>query len=134
MRKTAKGMTSAALAGAALLALTGTAHASLDAPYIGSGYSTNTHAVWCVQHDINYYLTHGAHVTNKIAALAEDGVWGAKTEAGVRWFQGQLSETPDGVVGALTGSDLLMEGDPYYNGSPTAPGYCDQYIPGIWAP
>lgn len=116
--------------GVTIAGTTTTASANVNAPWIGYGYSTNTHAVWCVQHDINYFSTHNAG-SSAIPVISEDGIWGPQTYNAVRWYQNERfgPSTVDGIVGPLTGGDLLVEGDPYYNGAWPANGYCSTYLP-----
>ncbi|MFF9646231.1 peptidoglycan-binding domain-containing protein [Kitasatospora aureofaciens] len=120
-----------AVAGSALLGLSGTASAAQGAPYIGDGYPNNSQAVWCVQHNINHFLG----ITTKTdhpAPLAEDGLWGPKTKAAVEWIQedayvdGQKLQV-DGIVGPLTGDMIMGEGYQYGNGEQDSP--CWPYIP-----
>jgi hypothetical protein len=113
------------------LAAAGPAAADSNSPWIGSGYSTNTHAVWCVQHDINYRLKNDFPDGPPIPLLAEDGQWGTQTYNGVRWYQTYMlgAQYADGVVGPKTGTDLFLYGDPYYNGAYPFFGYCYQYLP-----
>ncbi|MEV7596361.1 hypothetical protein AB0O91_03120 [Kitasatospora sp. NPDC089797] len=125
-----------AAAGAALLGLAGTASASQSAPTLGDGYANNTHAVWCVQHNLNYFLN-TTHLSDHPAQLAEDGAWGPQTKAAVQWLQAHTflsgrSLLPDGYVGQLTGNAIISDGDPYYVGSSDA--YCWQYIPTTYGP
>lgn len=116
----------AAAAGLALAVGTGTAQASTGSPYVGYGYTNNTHAVWCVQ-----------HLANDIAdfydrpKISEDGVFGPATYNQVKFVQAKLGPyvsgglAVDGVVGPGTGYLLLTEGDDYYGNT----GYCLGYVP-----
>ncbi|MBT2470251.1 hypothetical protein J7E97_20825 [Streptomyces sp. ISL-66] len=107
----------------------GSASASTTAPYIGNGYTNNTHAVWCVQHMINYAIDRGRYWG--VAKVAEDGVWGPKTRQAVVGVQNGTggSLNPDGIVGPKTGDMLMFEGDPYYSGRSAGDGYCHTYLP-----
>ncbi|MBD0692399.1 peptidoglycan-binding domain-containing protein [Streptomyces sp. CBMA123] len=135
-RNYGRGVVAAAMAGAALLGLSGTAGASPSAPTLGDGYADNTHAVWCVQHNLNHFL----NTTNQAdhpAPVAEDGIWGPQTKSAVQWLQSHTflsgrSLLPDGFVGPLTGNAIISDGDPYYVGSYDA--YCWQYIPTTYGP
>ncbi|MFB7905703.1 peptidoglycan-binding protein [Kitasatospora sp. NPDC056076] len=125
-----------ALAGSALLGLSGTAGAAPGAPFIGDGYANNTHAVWCVQHNLNYFLNRTTQA-DRPAPLAEDGLWGPQTKSAVQWLQAHTfisgrSLLQDGYVGQLTGNAIISDGDPYYVGSYDA--YCWQYIPTTYGP
>jgi hypothetical protein len=130
----AKAATATAVAGAALLTLAGPASASPSAPSLGDGYDNNTHAVWCVQHNLNDFLNRA--VSAHPAPVAEDGTLGPQTKAGVEWLQsgtmldGQRLQV-DGIVGPLTGDAIVANGDPYYIGWG---GYCWQYIPTTYGP
>ncbi|MFI0941279.1 peptidoglycan-binding protein [Streptomyces sp. NPDC021020] len=114
----------ATAAGLALAVGMGTAQASTSSPYVGYGYTNNTHAVWCVQHLANDIARTHDHPT-----IAEDGVFGPATYNMVRWIQGSALSfeglTVDGVVGKATGYELLYWGDSYYGGN----GYCMGYVP-----
>ncbi|WP_377272380.1 peptidoglycan-binding protein [Peterkaempfera sp. SMS 1(5)a] len=132
--KTIRSIGILALVGACGLGLAGNASASGGAAYIGSGHSTDAHAVWCVQHDFDYAVTHWGFRYPAPATIAEDGLWGQRTESAVEWLQYAMGDQQDGIVGPQTGADLLTMGDPYYNGTPGAPGYCYQYIPGDFLP
>ncbi|MFB7905704.1 peptidoglycan-binding protein [Kitasatospora sp. NPDC056076] len=126
----------AALAGSALLGLSGTASAAQGAPYIGDGYPNSHQAVWCVQHNLNRFIDITTKA-NRPARLDEDGYWGPKTKAAVQWMQtdamvgGQWLQS-DGIVGPLTGSLIVGYGYPDSIGSPSAP--CWQYIPTVEGP
>ncbi|MFF2149515.1 peptidoglycan-binding protein [Kitasatospora sp. NPDC058190] len=128
--------TATAVAGAALLTLAGPASASPSAPNIGDGYANNGAAVWCVQHNINHFLSITSD-PNHPALIAEDSIWGPQTKAAVEWVQsnayvdGQKLQV-DGYVGPLTGDMIIGDGDPYYVGSYNA--YCWQYIPTTYGP
>lgn len=120
------------VAAATVLAATvlgGTANASTSAPYIGNGYTNNTHAVWCVQRMINHAIDRGRYWG--VAKVAEDGAWGPKTRQAVVDVQkgtgGGLKA--DGIVGPQTGDMLMFEGDPYYSGGGAGNGYCHTYLP-----
>ncbi|MFE1229571.1 peptidoglycan-binding protein [Streptomyces sp. NPDC058745] len=117
--------TSAALLGATLTG--GTASAATTSPYIGDGYSNNTHAVWCVQRLINYAIDRGYYYG--LAKVAEDGKWGPKTKGAVIFAQRSNGFPADGIVGPQTGDQLMMDGDPYYTGGGAGDGYCHTYIP-----
>jgi hypothetical protein len=137
-KKIAKRITIAAAAsGLALLTSVGTANADPNAPWIGDGYSNNTHAVWCVQHSINYYRNNTFfkyyNALDAIAPIAEDGAWGPQTRDAVKWFQQYNNEATDGIVGPSTGTELLWWGDPSYNGTSNSNvGYCYWYLPGAF--
>jgi peptidoglycan hydrolase-like protein with peptidoglycan-binding domain len=121
------GVAAAALSAVALAAGGGTAQASTTAPTIGDGYANNTHAVWCIQRSLNWAGKHGVY---GVPVVDEDGIWGPATKNAVLTYQvrrGILSV--DGLVGKDTGTDLFWYGDPTYNGTYEAPGYCYQYIP-----
>ncbi|WP_052441634.1 peptidoglycan-binding domain-containing protein [Streptacidiphilus anmyonensis] len=110
--KTTGVIAAAALAGSALVALAGTASASPSAPWIGYGQSNTYNGVRCVQQELNYWI--GRNTATKPAPygyLSVDGSFGPKTDATVRWFQGQLNDSQDGIVGPQTGSQLLLNGD-----------------------
>ncbi|MEV7596362.1 peptidoglycan-binding domain-containing protein [Kitasatospora sp. NPDC089797] len=132
----ARAATATAVAGAALLALSGTASASQSAPYIGDGYANNSQAVWCVQHNINHFIDITTK-TDRPARLDEDGLWGPKTKAAVQWIQedayvgGQKLQT-DGIVGPLTGDMIVGEGYPDSVGTYNSP--CWAYIPTNYGP
>ncbi|MEV4739426.1 peptidoglycan-binding domain-containing protein [Streptomyces sp. NPDC049555] len=108
---------------AALVAggLGGTANAAEGAGYVGYGHTTSGSAVWCVQHQVN-------SIAAKVgrAQVAEDGKWGPRTDAQVRWYQSWVGLDSDGVVGPRTGDYLLAYGDQYYGG---LNGYCTSLIP-----
>ncbi|WP_052397710.1 peptidoglycan-binding domain-containing protein [Streptomyces sp. NRRL F-5123] len=116
----------ATAAGLALAVGTGTAQASTSSPYVGYGYTNNTHAVWCVQHLANDIADTLGH-----PKIGEDGVFGPATYNQVRWVQAELGPyvsgglTVDGVVGPGTGYVLLTNGDDYYGNT----GYCLGYVP-----
>ncbi|MCC0095396.1 peptidoglycan-binding protein [Streptomyces flavotricini] len=129
----------AALAAAAaltVLSLSGTAQARQGAPYIGYGKTNNTHAVWCVQHQLNYAFAHnwtgrpGSH-----GQISEDGRFGPQTEEAIRFFQSVMfvPKDVDGIVGPDTGYALLWYGDPYYgyDDKVTHAGYCNEYLPSV---
>jgi hypothetical protein len=132
----ARAATATAVAGASLFTLAGPASASPSAPSLGDGYDNNTHAVWCVQHNMNAYLKVSTDAGHP-APVGEDGIWGPQTKAAVQWFQarsimdGQKLQV-DGIVGPLTGDAIVLAGDPYYVGSYDA--YCWQYIPTTYGP
>jgi peptidoglycan hydrolase-like protein with peptidoglycan-binding domain len=135
MKKSSARLGVAAVVSAFVLAMGGgTAQASTTAPTIGDGRANNGPAVWCVQHSLNWART-GPVTWNNPAwpEISEDGVWGPATKAAVVAFQknygGYLAV--DGYVGQQTGEMLLAAGDPYYNGVPSAPGYCRQYVPSL---
>ncbi|MFI6641816.1 peptidoglycan-binding protein [Streptomyces sp. NPDC050504] len=130
--KLAKGAAAFALAGAALLGTAGTASANPSAPNIGYGRVTSGPAVWCVQHDLNWYIKNAGYPSDPpYGTIPEDGVWGPKTEATVRWYQRRWNSIDDGVVGPWTGHLLLAYTDDYYNGTYSGgPGYCWKYLPG----
>ncbi|MGW5349519.1 peptidoglycan-binding domain-containing protein [Streptomyces sp. NPDC004031] len=110
----------ATAAGLALAVGMGTAQASTSSPYVGYGYTNNTHAVWCVQH-----LANDVAKTYGGPTITEDGVFGPATYNEIRWFQGFVWLPVDGVVGKATGYALLDWGDRYYGGN----GYCMGYVP-----
>lgn len=120
----------------ALVGTAGSASANPNAPYIGSGYVTSGAGVWCVQHSINYFITHGyvqdfaPNGAPGHGTISEDSTWGPQTADAVRWIQGLWHFSQDAVVGPDTGTTLIWWGDPYYNGQPGALGYCWNYIPG----
>ncbi|MFF2149516.1 peptidoglycan-binding protein [Kitasatospora sp. NPDC058190] len=116
-----RGMVAVAMAGAALLGLSGTASASDTAGYIGDNQPNDTHGVWCVQHLINDVARQ-----NNRATVDEDGVWGPQTKDQVQWFQNFVHVSPDGIVGPFTGDNILYHGDQYYGGKS---GYCFTYVP-----
>ncbi|MFI9362998.1 peptidoglycan-binding protein [Kitasatospora sp. NPDC053057] len=132
----ARAVTATAVAGAAIFALAEPASAGPSAPTLGDGYADNTHAVWCVQHNINHFLSITT-ISDHPVLLAEDGIWGPETKAAVEWLQssayvdGQKLQV-DGIVGPLTGDMIVGDGDPYYVGSYDA--YCWQYIPTTYGP
>ncbi|MEU6864832.1 peptidoglycan-binding domain-containing protein [Streptomyces sp. NPDC046876] len=110
----------AATAALAAAGLAGTAQASTGASYVGRGYAEQGDGVWCVQHLANDLARQRGRATVK-----EDGYWGPKTEAQVRWFQGQFSLNADGIVGPKTGDHLLLWGNWPYGGN----GDCMSKIP-----
>ncbi|WP_042390176.1 peptidoglycan-binding domain-containing protein [Streptacidiphilus melanogenes] len=118
----------AAAAVMAVMGLAGTANAQPGVGYIGYHQANNPHAVWCVQHMYNYFVTvndPGAHPT-----IAEDGVFGPATDDAIRFVQKQWYPSEvDGIVGPATGDMLLVEGDPYYGTFAGGKGYCYSYIP-----
>ncbi|GHI06272.1 hypothetical protein AQI88_36355 [Streptomyces cellostaticus] len=130
--KLAKTGTALVLAGAAVLGTTSTASANPNAPYLGYGHVTSGAGVWCIQHDINWYIAHGGYPSDPpYGQIAEDGVWGQQTDATVRWYQRRYNMDDDGVVGPGTGHYLLNYTDDYYNGTYYGGhGYCWNYIPG----
>ncbi|MBD0692400.1 peptidoglycan-binding domain-containing protein [Streptomyces sp. CBMA123] len=136
MSRITRTATATAVAGAALLALAGTASANQSAPYIGDGYANNSQAVWCVQHNLNHFIGITTR-TNRPAPLDEDGIWGPKTKAAVQWLQtdsmvgGQWLQA-DGIVGPLTGSLIVGDGYPDSVGTSSSP--CWQYIPTVEGP
>ncbi|GAB7184970.1 hypothetical protein ATKI12_4801 [Kitasatospora sp. Ki12] len=133
MTKLGKGALALAMAGASVLGVTGAANASPGASYIGPGHTTSGVGVWCVQHSINYYLDHNGSAYRGSApywSLDEDSQWGPKTEAEVRWFQAHWNYDQDGVVGPITGHQILVYGDPSYSGTPwDGPGSCYWQVP-----
>ncbi|MFF7339739.1 peptidoglycan-binding protein [Streptomyces sp. NPDC008163] len=123
----------AGLAAAAALGMVATATASTSAANIGYGRSTAGDQVWCVQHSLNYFVTHSwvnryPRPPYEPSQFSEDSQWGPKTEAMVKWFQ-DLWETTnvDGIVGPMTGDVLVSVGDQYYNAHQQ--GYCYWRIP-----
>ena len=140
-----KAAAAVAAAGIMLVAGSSSAQANPSAPYIGDGYTNNTHAVWCVKESLNDFQ-HGwgpLGVPIPIPVVAQDGIWGPATRQALIDFQYDvyamgLVETPlatDGVVGPHTGDALNKWGDHYYMGGTGKadgsgePGYCWQYIP-----
>ncbi|MFD9092170.1 hypothetical protein [Streptomyces collinus] len=134
--KIAKGAVALALTGASVLGVAGSADASSGAAWLGYGHTTSGSGVWCVQHNLNYMIDSHAWADDypdpPYGKIAEDSVWGRRTDATVRWLQGWLTfETPDGVVGPNTGSVLISNGDPKYVGTwNTGHGYCWDRLPG----
>ncbi|MFI9363001.1 peptidoglycan-binding protein [Kitasatospora sp. NPDC053057] len=126
------------LAGTALAASTATvsANAADGVPSIGYGHSLNGNAVWCVQHQYNYYVgTHSFVValSDLPASVAEDSQWGPETQNMVIKWQTFWGLQPDGIVGPQTGHQFLWVGDPYYTGkgsSNPSNAYCYGLIPG----
>ncbi|WP_030210298.1 peptidoglycan-binding protein [Streptomyces sp. NRRL S-87] len=125
----------AVLAGAATLALTaltGTAEARVGAPYIGYGQANNGSAVWCVQHQVNAFFKKSAPWHEQIS---EDSRFGPQTDEAIRFFQREVkrdlspSMDVDGIVGPLTGTYLLILGDPVYGRDGNGEGYCEDYLP-----
>ncbi|MFE9451811.1 peptidoglycan-binding protein [Streptomyces sp. NPDC006739] len=94
--------------------VTGTAHASTTAGWIGPGQTNNSHGVWCVQAAIN-----ASPVPTPI--LDEDGAYGPKTEAAIKAFQQYYHLSVDGIVGPGTG-DKIWKWDGYSS-------YCYTYVP-----
>lgn len=123
----------AATVGVAALGLATDASAVSGAPTLGYRYTTSGDGVKCVQHDINYVInTQNPSSPPPYRHLDEDGVWGPKTDADVRWFQSWYGNLDvDGVVGRKTGNALLYSGDPNWNGDPysTGPGPCYWKLP-----
>ncbi|MGW3205999.1 peptidoglycan-binding domain-containing protein [Streptomyces sp. NPDC001135] len=136
--KIVKGGMVAAMTGAALIGVATSASASTGASDIGSGYPNSGAAVWCVQHNINYWL----HTSGSDAPqIAEDSAFGPATRAAIKEFQGEMGLTQDGVVGRQTGNAIMSHGDPYYTGSNmpndashqgTRSAYCYNYLPTTW--
>ncbi|MFF2149514.1 peptidoglycan-binding protein [Kitasatospora sp. NPDC058190] len=128
----AKAATATAVAGAALLTLAGPASANPNAPYIGYGYANNGAAVWCVQHQFNYFIKN-AYIN--YPAISEDSQWGPETYNAMVWLQKSFMDPPaDGIVGPKTGQYLYQMGEPYYTGYGSANpsnAYCWQYLPTI---
>ncbi|PKT68579.1 hypothetical protein CW362_34370 [Streptomyces populi] len=133
-----KGGMAAVMAGAALMGVATSAGASTGASYIGSGYPNSGAAVWCVQHNINYWLvTSGSDAPT----TGEDSKFGPATKAAIKEFQGEMGLPQDGVVGPKTGNAIMSHGDPYYTGSNmpndewhqgTKSAYCYNYLPTNW--
>jgi peptidoglycan hydrolase-like protein with peptidoglycan-binding domain len=101
-------------AGVVTAALTGTAHASPTAGWIGPGQTNNAHGVWCVQAAINASPVPTPYLT-------EDGAYGSKTEAGIKAFQKYYGLSADGIVGPGTGNKIWQFDD--YSS------YCYTYVP-----
>lgn len=99
------------IAAAAALALAPSASASTTAPYIRYGSSGN--GVWCVQYALN---TQGYNLT-------EDSKFGPKTLAAVKSFQRHTYLHVDGIVGPLTG-DEIVGADSSFNAA-----WCDSVVP-----
>ncbi|SEF55760.1 hypothetical protein SAMN05216223_101327 [Actinacidiphila yanglinensis] len=106
MRGTARaGALAGALLAAASMALTGTAHASTGAGWIGYGYANTHNGVLCVQEAID----------NSPAPyhVGTDGLFGPETHAGIKAFQSWWNQhysphlSVDGVVGPQTGDQIL---------------------------
>ncbi|MER6778127.1 MULTISPECIES: peptidoglycan-binding domain-containing protein [unclassified Streptomyces] len=126
----------AVLAGAATLALTtltGTAEARVGAPYVGYGQANNGAAVWCVQHQVNRFFKDHAPWHGQIS---EDSAFGPQTDEAIRVFQREVKRDlapgmqVDGIVGPLTGTYLLILGDPVYGRDGwTDNGYCIGQLP-----
>ncbi|WP_331721334.1 peptidoglycan-binding domain-containing protein [Streptomyces sp. NBC_00212] len=90
----------------------GTASAQQGVAKIGYGPTTSGAGVWCVQHNLNFFIRSGKiSSAPPYGILDEDSQWGAKTEATVKWFQQDLGASPDGVVGPQTGS-LFLDNEP----------------------
>ncbi|MFI2758082.1 peptidoglycan-binding protein [Streptomyces echinatus] len=128
----------AALTGAALMGAATSAGASTGAAYIGSGKPNGGAAVWCVQHNINYWL---ATSGSDAPTIAEDSTFGPATQAAIKEFQGEMGLTQDGTVGPRTGNAIMSHGDPYYTGSNmpndashqgNRSAYCYTYLPTTW--
>jgi peptidoglycan hydrolase-like protein with peptidoglycan-binding domain len=58
-----------------------------------------------LQQDLNLWLAHTP--TAEVADLAEDGIFGPKTEAMVHAFQRATALVDDGIVGQKTWAQLL---------------------------
>ncbi|MFJ5549297.1 peptidoglycan-binding protein [Streptomyces sp. NPDC093225] len=125
----------AVLAGAATLALTaltGTAEARVGAPYIGYGQANNGSAVWCVQHQVNFFFKKSAPWHGQIS---EDSKFGPQTDEAIRVFQQIVKRElapgmdVDGIVGPMTGTYLLILGDPDFGRDGKGNGYCEGYLP-----
>ncbi|MFI9362999.1 peptidoglycan-binding protein [Kitasatospora sp. NPDC053057] len=126
----AKAATATAVAGATLVTLAGPASANPNAPTIGYGNVTSGAAVWCVQHNFNYFINNWTN--HAFPNIAEDSQWGPETNAAIVWFQKYKELQPDGLVGPQTGERVLILGDPYYTGNDTyypQNSYCWKYIP-----
>ncbi|MFD5815705.1 peptidoglycan-binding protein [Streptomyces sp. NPDC127038] len=118
------------MAGAAVLGVAGGASADPGVGNIGSGYTTSGAGVWCVQHNLNYIISHQSG-NPPYRNLSEDSTWGPQTAADVRWYQASVNLQADGVVGQQTGTSLILNGDKYYNGDTwNGPGYCYYKMPG----
>lgn len=102
----------------------GTAGAAEGVGYIGYGNTTSGSGVWCVQHQANSIAAKAGRAT-----VDEDGAWGPKTQAQVKWVQDRMGMKTDGIVGPETGNALLRYGDQYYGGKD---GYCTALIPSDW--
>ncbi|MFF7339740.1 peptidoglycan-binding domain-containing protein [Streptomyces sp. NPDC008163] len=122
-------------AGAVVLGLAGSASAAPGVASIGYGRSTAGDQVWCVQHSINYYVTHHRDMISTLPPYTpeqfhEDSQWGPITEAMVKWYQGDLGLPVDGIVSSWTGYNLIIDGDWYYNNNtPGQEGYCYWRLP-----
>lgn len=134
-----KGGIAAGMAAAALLGTTTAASANTGASYIGPGYPNVGGAVWCVQHNINYWLYESG---SDAPQIGEDSQFGPATEAAIKEFQGEMGLPQDGIVGPRTGNALMSHGDPYYTGDNmpdpnlftrgTTSAYCYGYLPTTW--
>ncbi|MCX5392097.1 peptidoglycan-binding protein [Streptomyces sp. NBC_00094] len=102
----------------------GTAGAVEGAGYVGYGYTTSGGAVWCAQTLVNDAARKAGR-----AQIAEDGQWGPKTDAQIRWYQQWTGSEVDGIVGPETGNLLLFFGDKDYGGEY---GHCYWYLPSDW--
>lgn len=133
-----KGALALVMTGACVLGATSSAGADPNAPYIGYGYTTSGDGVWCVQYNLNWIIAHHSFSSADAPpyrTLSQDGRWGPRTDANVRWFQRWYGDLGvDGVVGNGTGTALLVSGDLDYNGDPwKGPGYCYWKMPGAIA-
>ncbi|MFD9688929.1 peptidoglycan-binding protein [Kitasatospora sp. NPDC059088] len=97
-KRIATTLATAALAGAALTAGTGTADATPGASYITQGQ--NGFQVYCVQVGINWATWSSAHV------WPVDGSFGPDTLAQLQQFQHDSGLKADGIVGPDTGDKL----------------------------
>ncbi|MER7768698.1 peptidoglycan-binding domain-containing protein [Kitasatospora sp. NPDC096140] len=108
---TRKGGRILATTAAALLtvvAVPGAAEANSGAPYIGYGYPNSAVAVSCVQKFYNVWASNGVWIT-------VDGKFGPMTEKAIRIVQDKINRVPgyyvgppDGVVGRLTGTAMVL--------------------------
>jgi peptidoglycan hydrolase-like protein with peptidoglycan-binding domain len=79
---------------------------TVSLPVLRKGDESGT--VLRLQQMLNVFVGHGEEGSH-VVPLAEDGVFGAKTEQGVKTFQGGEAGTltVDGVVGQQTWTKLL---------------------------
>ncbi|MFJ3176336.1 peptidoglycan-binding protein [Streptomyces roseus] len=122
-------------AGLSVVTLSGTAQARQGAPYIGYGKTNNPHAVWCVQHQLNYAFAHNWTARPWHGQIGEDNKFGPQTDEAIRFFQNVMDgpNHVDGIVGPNTGYELLWYGDPGYgyDGEVSKAGYCNEYLPSV---
>lgn len=110
---------SLALLAAGTTAIAPTASAEPGLPYLREG-STGI-GVKCVQSAANIALTSSGR-----APIAVDGVFGPATKAAVELFQRNVDLPQDGIVGPLTGNDIVHADEV----DDTMPGViCWDYVP-----